>query len=230
MKAILITGINRGLGEAFFNHYIEQKNCLVIGISRRINEQQKALLKEGRFIYVKLDLSKFSNPEKELKLSSYFDKVEEVLYINNAATVSPVSDIGKYGNKDVSTVIRLNTLAPFLITNYIIANTVNKKVTFMNISSGAAKNPIEGWSLYCATKAANEMFYATLETQEKDNPNISVINVNPGVIDSGMQEQIRSSQKSTFPRLDEFIKMKEEGKLVAPIDVVRRILSENPTI
>lgn len=227
MKLIIITGINRGLGEAFFNHLIKKNDSLIVGVSRKITKAQEELLKADKFVFIQLDLSSLSNPEDELNLTSYLEKSDEIIYINNAATIYPINKIGGFKNSEIQNLIQLNTTSPLLITNYLFQVAGDKKMTVLNISSGAAYSPIVGWSLYCASKAANEMFYKTLEAQEKYNANIRVLNIDPGVMDSGMQELIRDTNEVVFPRVKDFIQLKEEHKLLSTSEVAKKIILES---
>ncbi|MFY0603980.1 MAG: SDR family NAD(P)-dependent oxidoreductase [Flavobacteriaceae bacterium] len=225
MKVILITGINRGLGEAFFYHFLDKKDYLIVGISRQINQAQLSLLNEEKFVFIQADLQKIKSLEN-LNILRYFEKAEEVIYINNAATINPINKVGGFETKEIQDIIQLNTIAPIFISNYLFKEISEKKITILNISSGASTSAIVGWSLYCATKAANEMFFNVLKAQEKDNSNVKVFNINPGVMNSGMQESIRNIDESVFPRVKEFIRLKEENKLLDPLEVVKRVLLE----
>ncbi len=227
MKLIIITGVNRGLGKAFFNCIINREDSLIIGISRKITQEQEVLLKENKFIFIQLDLLRLSNPKEELNFSNYLEKAEKIVYINNAAIINPINRIGSFKDKEIQNIIYLNTTVPLLITNYLFQIANQKRITIINISSGAAYLPIEGWSLYCASKAANEMFYKTLGLQEKDNTNIKILNIDPGVMDSGMQELIRDTNEIVFPRVKDFIKLKEENKLLNTFEVAKKIILES---
>ena len=64
--------------------------------------------------------------------------------------------------------------------------------TIVNVSSGAAYRPLEGWSAYCAGKAGLAMLTRSiaLETAGKG---IRVFGFSPGTIDTEMQVKIRAS-------------------------------------
>lgn len=225
MKLILITGINKGLGEALFDYLIDDESYRVVGISRRITQKQKELLKNNKFIYVEMDLLNLSNPEEDLKISKLLDDAEEISYINNAATISPINKIGAFQNNEIMELLHLNTFVPIVITNYLFKEVQGKKINIINLSSGAATSPIVGWSLYCASKAANEMFFKTLKEQEQENENVNVVNVDPGVIDSGMQEIIRTIDEKLFPRVNDFIELKKNNKLQTPEAAAIKIIN-----
>ena len=62
----------------------------------------------------------------------------------------------------------------------------------MNVSSGAAHHPLEGWGAYCASKAALAMLtrQCALEAGDKG---VRVYGFAPGTVDTQMQEMIRAS-------------------------------------
>jgi benzil reductase ((S)-benzoin forming) len=92
------------------------------------------------------------------------------------------------------------------------------------VSSGAATRGIAGWSLYCATKAALENFVraAALEQGARTHP-ISMLSVNPGIMDTEMQATVRSASVEDFPSVERFIRYKNEGALAPPARVASRI-------
>jgi NAD(P)-dependent dehydrogenase (short-subunit alcohol dehydrogenase family) len=64
--------------------------------------------------------------------------------------------------------------------------------TIVNVSSGAAIRPLEGWSAYCSAKAGLHMLTraVALETAAKG---IRVFGFQPGTTDTDMQVLIRAS-------------------------------------
>lgn len=56
---------------------------------------------------------------------------------------------------------------------------------------------------------------------------MEIVHVDPGVMDTGMQERIRASSAKDFPRLSEFKTYQTDGKLRHPDDVARKIVSEH---
>jgi benzil reductase ((S)-benzoin forming) len=90
----------------------------------------------------------------------------------------------------------------------------------LNISSGASFNAYSGWSVYCSSKAGLDMFtqVAGLE-QNAEAQSTKVFALAPGIIETGMQELIRTTDESLFPERDKFIRLYEEGKLSNPDDI-----------
>src|SRR5690606_16985856 len=97
--------------------------------------------------------------------------------------------------------------------------------SLVNISSGAANRAIPSWAGYCASKAALNMLTETfyLEELEKGN-NPIVYAVAPGVIDTDMQVQIRSSLQSDFSSVDNFKALKSNKSLFTPKEAAVKLL------
>ena len=66
----------------------------------------------------------------------------------------------------------------------------------VNVSSGAAHHVIVAASAYCAAKAALNQFSRVLAAEELD---LTVIAVRPGVVDTRMQELLRSEGPGKMP-------------------------------
>jgi len=60
----------------------------------------------------------------------------------------------------------------------------------VNLSSGAAHRPVEGWSAYCAAKAGARALTAVLAL-ETAGSGIRVYGFQPGAVDTGMLETVR---------------------------------------
>jgi NAD(P)-dependent dehydrogenase (short-subunit alcohol dehydrogenase family) len=56
IKTFIITGANRGLGEAFVDVLMKRKDCFVISISRSITEKQQNYSLEN-FYFLEADLT-----------------------------------------------------------------------------------------------------------------------------------------------------------------------------
>lgn len=224
-KLVIITGVNKGLGNAFFNLFLKEESVTIVAISRNFNDEQKKT-KNSRVVFIKKDLSKLNNVEDELKLNAYYlSPFKEIIFINNAASINPIESIGNFDDESIVKAVQLNTIAPLLLTNNIIKNNSTKRVRIFNISSGAAKRPIIGWSIYCSTKSANEMFFETLKSQEENNKNIEVYNLDPGVMDTDMQKNIRSKTEKTMPNVEVFKAYHKTDQLKSAQEVALDIVS-----
>jgi benzil reductase ((S)-benzoin forming) len=232
MKAYVITGISGGLGKAFFEIMTSLSDEVrVIGISRRFLPEQEALAAEHpeRIRLVKCDLSRPEELPTAAQMAEYLadDRIDEVVLINNAAVVEPIGPIGTLDPATLVSAAQVNFTAAQVLTNALFAvpkvGKAEVAIKVLNISSGAAKRPIEGWAAYCAAKAGNEMFFDVLAAQYAHESRVRISNINPGVMDTAMQAKIRASE---FPTRQRFVSLKEEGQLPTPEEVARKIWAE----
>lgn len=218
MKRIfIITGANRGLGHALADVLIQREDHFIISLSRSQSEVQSGYKKDG-FYWLKVDLAENSLEEK-LEELKHFITTQEVCFINNASIIEPISSIANLQENDIDKVIAVNIKAPMLIVKHLLKYYVNNKLTFVNISTGAAHRPIHNWSLYCATKASAKMFFDVAQHEYEQHRFFSI---DPGVMDTSMQERIREND---FPDAENFRIIHREGKLKLPSDVAVDIVN-----
>lgn len=190
---------------------ISETNHFVVSLSRKSEPGDNS---NQRIWYINFDLATLNNLEI---IKAVCEKYQDIVYINNAATILPINAVGRFEDDQLPAFYKINVEAPIRIVNALVAQRTGS-MTVLNISSGAAKKAICHWSLYCSAKAAVHMFCDVLAL---DHPEISVENIDPGVIDTSMQNLIR---ESNFPLLKNFSDLKESGQLKKPIDAAREIL------
>ena len=71
----------------------------------------------------------------------------------------------------------------------------------VNLSSGAAHNPLEGWSAYCAGKAATAMLTRCAHLEMKGH-GIRVFGLSPGTVATDMQRRIKASGINPVSQMD----------------------------
>lgn len=218
----IITGVSRGLGKAIAELYL-QKGFQVVGVGRT-KPQIIDSFDNPNFSFVECDLSNVDQV-KNLFLDRKFDQA--VTLINNAGIIGTIQRISDKEELDLEHVMTVNVTSPMILLHNIYRNMLNKTdFTLVNISSGAANRAIPSWAAYCASKAALNMLTDTfyLEEQEKGF-DLKVYSVAPGVIDTGMQEQIRSASEEQFSAVANFKQMKSEGVLFSPLEAATRLVS-----
>ena len=227
MKLFIVTGISSGLGEKISEELIEKKEKM-IGIGRRFTNLQEQYTYQNPSIssLIKCDFSnslEVNNLIKELGSIPLKDYAK-IIFINNAGVIGPIAKIGEFDNfGDIEEHVYINYLTPLLITNALVKLKSEKTVLeVINISSGAAENMIEGWSLYCSTKKAIKTFFDVLNKEHKED--IVIKHIDPGVIDTNMQKVIRATSIEQFPLVKQFIGYEENGVLLTPDTVAKHIL------
>lgn len=225
MDIIIITGGSKGIGKALVDKYIS-KNYKVYTLSRSINNLKNR-------IEISVDLSDnkatqeaFSTLLEELKNIN----ITSITLINNAGRLGVISNLENIAVDDISKSIQLNTTTPLILSSLFIKNlkNLNCKKQIINISSGAAMKPYEGWSVYCTSKAAIDMMTKAIAAEQNELENgVKCVAIYPGVVDTNMQTTIRSTDKKDFKNLQRFIDLKENNELYTPEYVADTIYSIN---
>ena len=139
-----------------------------------------------------------------------------VCLINNAAVGTPVGIHGRMASDDIAQSLAVNLAAPAALCNLFCRvfadDAVERRI--INVSSGAASNAMPAMSGYCVAKAGLEMLTRVLAA-EKHGERFRAITIRPGIIDTGMQEQMRSQPKDVLPGVALFEGFHKGGQLVA---------------
>jgi benzil reductase ((S)-benzoin forming) len=218
MNYYYLTGTSRGLGKALAEHLLQiAPDNLVIGISRT------QVISHKNYTHFSLDLGDPSQV-KDFHFPPHHDAKRLVL-INNAGIVGLIKPAGKLQAEAIIRNYTTNLVSPTILINSFIEayRGWNSPKLIINISSGAGKNPIDGWGPYCASKAGIDMFSRVVDEEQKLNQDFPfrIMSVAPGVIDTQMQEDIRNAAPEDFSRLSHFINYKIEDQLAHP-DIVAR--------
>ena len=211
MQHIIITGHSRGLGKALTNYYL-QKDNMVLGLARNGLPKQKRL---EQYLLDLRDKEALNDDFFFSILSNFIANAQEIILINNAATVSPSAVAGKATTAEITQAIQLNVTAPLVLSNMLISQ-INPQqcLKIVHISSGAGRKTYMGWSIYGASKAALD-HHACCVAAEK-HLNVKIVSLAPGIIDTNMQAAIRSTSYEDFPLQPHFQVLKEQGKLNLP--------------
>ena len=145
-------------------------------------------------------------------------KTEIVYFINNANKIENIVKIENVKQSAIDAVLSVNIKSTLVIAQYLLKNCNQHKISFVNISSGAANRAISNWSLYCSSKAFIQMFFKVAESEYKQH---RFFNIDPGVMDTKMQKTLRESD---FPDVQNFKALENDGKLKLPLDVAQDIL------
>ena len=221
MNQYFITGTSSGLGKAMAEICL-QNGHFVTGISRRNTIQHK------NYLHIQADLSNYQELLKfhfEIKQRIDFEKI---ILINNAAQVEPVKYMGRAQNEDIIQTYTLNLIAPVILSNNFIHTFENHSAEklIINISSGAANYPVDGWSIYCSSKAGLDMFSRTVAMErEKEKSGLKIASIAPGIVDTAMQSIIRQSDTDNFSRVNDFIAYKDQNQLQTPEEAAEKIIS-----
>ncbi len=217
MDYFFITGSSKGLGKALTELLLTDKKNVVYGISRTNN------ISHRQFKHIQIDLADL-DVVKQFEFPELKDAATITL-INNAGIVGDIKYLGNLDCDKIISTYNLNLITPTLLINQLLKaynNDVKKLV--LNISSGAGRSPIDGWNVYCATKAGLDMLSLVFKEEINNKKlNINILSLAPGIIDTGMQEFIRKADEANFSNIERFIEYKNNGDLADPISTAKLV-------
>ncbi|SDI29682.1 (S)-benzoin forming benzil reductase [Alteribacillus bidgolensis] len=232
MDHIILTGASHGIGLAAAQHFLQNDNIHLYTISRSKDESlaEKARKTGASLDHFSCDLT--DRHQMEAIVPVIFQNINQeavssLTLINNAGMVEPVAPADKWEPTDAEAAVQLNLLAPMILSSSFMKKSLSFDVlkTVLNVSSGAAQHPMHGWSVYCTTKAGLDMFTRTcaLEQQENQAFPVRFLSFAPGIVDTPMQENIRSLSEEDFQAVETFQSYKDEGKLLSPESVAEKL-------
>jgi len=223
MHYYLITGASQGLGRALAEAILARPDTQVLGISRH------ATIAHPRYQHQPLDLSDIEAIEHNLgKIFVPRPDAQSLTLINNAGTLGEIGYVGELPNEHFQFVFDLNVVAPAMLMNTFLSTCGGQTSiprTVLNISSGAAQRPVDGWAAYCASKAAlNALSETARREQDLRGSGVHVWALAPGVVDTDMQAHIRTAEAGQFSEAAKFAGYHAEGQLLSPAAVADKIV------
>jgi NAD(P)-dependent dehydrogenase (short-subunit alcohol dehydrogenase family) len=172
-KVAIVTGASRGIGAATARALAEQGVSVML-VARNV-EACEAIAAEirksgGQARALCCDISNFDQVTATVAQTlAAFGRLD--ILINNAGVIEPITSL--------------------FMVKAVLAG-FDDDAVIVNVSSGAAHAPREGWSAYCAGKAGMAMLTRSiaLEIPAED---VRVYGFAPGTVDTEMQATIRDS-------------------------------------
>jgi NAD(P)-dependent dehydrogenase (short-subunit alcohol dehydrogenase family) len=189
-KSVLITGASRGIGAAAAYEFAER------GARVALMARSEALIGA-----IASDIDGFAITGDVAHPQDIADAVEASvdmfggldILINNAGVLEPVERMEHATLEHWDRVIDVNVKG--VMHGMRAALPVMKAQgggSILTIGSGAATFPLEGWSAYCASKAAVHHLNACLHAEEHES-GIRAIVLSPGTVATDMQKVIAAS-------------------------------------
>ncbi|KAH4932599.1 hypothetical protein HBH74_091450 [Parastagonospora nodorum] len=190
-KTIVITGASSGIGRSTAVEFAKtQPDDLKLILTARREDTLKEVAKEiesfakgVKVLPVKLDVSNISEVEAFVgKLPEEFKDVD--VLVNNAGLVKGVAQAPSISPADINTMFSTNVTGLIAMTQAILPILKAKDAgDIINIGSIAGREPYQGGSIYCATKAAVRSFTDAMR-RELIATRVRVIEIDPGQVET----------------------------------------------
>jgi NAD(P)-dependent dehydrogenase (short-subunit alcohol dehydrogenase family) len=201
-KIALVTGASRGLGEGAARA-LAREGAKVMLLARD-GDLAQTVARDiaqagGRAEALACDVSDY--PSVERAVADTRERLGGLdILVNNAGVIEPIAPLAESDPAVWARNIQINLIGAYYVVRAVLDRLLQTGGTIVNISSGAAHRPLEGWSSYCAGKAGLAMLTRSLVLETSG---LRLFSFSPGTIDTDMQVKIRASglnQVSQIPR------------------------------
>jgi NAD(P)-dependent dehydrogenase (short-subunit alcohol dehydrogenase family) len=147
-----------------------------------------------------------------------------VVLVNNAAVAEPVGLLGTLSSEAIVRSLTVNLAAPAVLANAFCAAFANPTQSrlVINVTSGSAAHVLAGAGLYSVAKSGMEILTHAL-TADCPEPSFRAVTLRPGIIDTDMQQFMRSRSTGELPNVALFQGFHASGKLVDAATVAAKI-------
>lgn len=197
------TGIGRAIALALANR---EQSVMIVG--RREEPLQSTAALSSYIDYLIADVALAEGREHLFSSLSAQSTLRGL--INNAGTIEPIVPISSLQLQDWRNTLAVNLEAPLFLTQRLLPKLKQGRV--LNIGSGAAYFPVQGWTAYCVSKAGLSMLTRSWQLELQDTAFASVM---PGITDTDMQAYIRQASFMDPEKLAFFKSLHESHRLVS---------------
>jgi 3-oxoacyl-[acyl-carrier protein] reductase len=194
-KVIIVTGASRGIGAAAAMALSREGATLMLAArdGSLVADVAESIIEAGGMAHsTPCDVSDYAAVDwLVLETEGRFDRVDAL--INNAGVIEPIATVAESDPAEWARNIEINLIGAYNPIRAVLPRMIKAGGgTIVNVSSGAALRPMEGWSAYCAGKAGLAMLTQSIMLENTANK-IRVFGFQPGTTDTDMQVTIRAS-------------------------------------
>lgn len=202
-KVALVTGASRGIGEAAARA-LSKAGAAVVLVARsrdRIESIADDIVREGgQALALTGDVSRWSDVAGAVETCrERFGQLD--ILVNNAGVIDPISPLAESDPEGWVHAFDINAKGVYFGLRAALPGMIGRgSGVVINISSGAATSPLDGWSHYCASKAAALMLTRCADREAPSG--VRIVGLSPGTVATGMQKEIRASGINPVSQLD----------------------------
>ena len=202
-KVMIVTGASRGIGAAAALALGKAGATLVLTARDGAlagDVAQAVVAAGGRATARSCDISDYAAAEGLVaETIGRFGRVDAL--INNAGVIEPIARIEDSDPATWARNVQINLVGAYNAIRVVLGPmTAAGGGTIVNVSSGAALRPLEGWSAYCSAKAGLHMLTRAVHLEMADK-GIRVFGFQPGTTDTDMQVLIRASKMNPVSQI-----------------------------
>lgn len=200
-KVVVITGAGRGIGAAAARAF---GGCgwRVVLLARSAGQIGTLAAEIGNdALALPCDVANWASVDGAVQaVMVRFGRVD--VWIGNAGIIEPIAHLAEADPEEWSRAVDVNLKGVFYGMRAVIPiMRAQGSGTILTVSSGAAHQPLEGWSAYCAAKAGAAMLVRAAHLEEAGH-GLRIMGLSPGTVATDMQVKIRASGVNPVSQLD----------------------------
>lgn len=203
-RAAIVTGASRGIGAATAEA-LAAEGASVMLLARsgdRITTLARHLRRGGaRAEAMTCDVAEYSQVQAAVaRAREAFGRID--ILVNNAGVIDPIGPLASSDPAAWADAVDVNLKGVFFGIRAVLPDMRKRGAgVIVNLSSGAAHNPLEGWSQYCSAKAAVAMLTRCTHLENRGR-GIRVFGLSPGTVATDMQRRIKASGINPVSQMD----------------------------
>lgn len=201
-RTVIVTGASGGIGAATARAFAAAgANVALLARREELIAEIAGEIGPSRALAVPCDVTRFWEVEAAVKATVATFGALDVL-VSNAGTIDPIARLDEVDPAAWGQAIDVNLKGVFHVVRASLPVMVGRgSGTILNVSSGAASGPSEGWSQYCTSKAGAAMLMRCVD-REFGGQGIRAIGLSPGTVATDMQRRIKESGINPVSELD----------------------------
>ena len=200
-RVVVITGASRGIGAAAAQVFADAgaKVALLARSGAEIEELAAGIGADA--LALRCDVADAASvANATAAVLARWGRID--VLINNAGVIAPIARIIDADISEWGRAVDINLKGVFHGMRAVIPIMRQQgEGTILTVSSGAAHNPLEGWSAYCASKAGAAMLTRAAHLEEAP-AGLRIMGLSPGTVATDMQVAIRASGINPVSQLD----------------------------
>jgi 3-oxoacyl-[acyl-carrier protein] reductase len=194
-KIVIVTGASRGIGaEAALALGAAGASVMLAarGAAQIEANAQRINAAGGKAASMPCDISDYAACQRLVQETTRRFGSPDVL-VNNAGVIEPIGTVATADPAEWARSIEINLIGAYYAIRAVLPGMLERRRgDIINVSSGAAIRPLDGWSGYCAGKAGLAMLTRSIDLEHREG-GIRVFGFQPGTTDTDMQVIIRAS-------------------------------------
>jgi NAD(P)-dependent dehydrogenase (short-subunit alcohol dehydrogenase family) len=203
-KSVILTGASRGIGAAAAEALVAAGASVLLlarsaeGITALATRLRKG---GGQAEAMTCDVAEWSQVQAAVaRAHEAFGRIDAL--INNAGVIEPIGPLASADPRAWAHAADINFKGGYHGIRAVLPRMrAQGSGTIVNLGSGAAHNPLEGWSHYCAAKAATAMLTRCAHLENRGR-GVRVFSLSPGTVATDMQRAIKSSGINPVSQMD----------------------------